>query len=107
MFKCGLKLFVYPTIDEKTGRIRTATDVQVAPNLRSLFRYLVDNQYIEEITDYNAEYLRIFPPDVLAKLHSGDETWEQLVPPEVAHLIKERQFFGYRPLVKAEQPVPV
>jgi hypothetical protein len=95
MFKGGLKLFVYPSLDEKTGKVCTATQVEVAPNLRSLFQYLVDNQFIEEITDYNPEYLGIFPPDVLAKLQSGDTHWEQLVPPEVARLIKKRQFFGY------------
>jgi hypothetical protein len=96
MFKSGLTLFVYPALDEATGKIRTATELKVAPNLRSLFRYLVDNQFIEEITDYNPEYLRIFPPEVLAKLQSGDPTWEEKVPPGVAQMIKERHFFGYR-----------
>ena len=95
MFKGGLKLFVYPSLDEKTGKACSATQVEVAPNLRSLFQYLVDNQFIEEITDYNPEYLGIFPPDVLEKLQSGDAHWEQLVPPEVSRLIKKRQFFGY------------
>src|ERR1700736_3461153 len=49
MFKGCLKLFVYPMIDEKTGRTITATQVEVAPNLRSLYRYLIDNQFIREI----------------------------------------------------------
>ncbi|MEY2439570.1 MAG: hypothetical protein QOI34_955 [Verrucomicrobiota bacterium] len=101
MFKNELKLFVYPIIDEKTGKIRTATEVEVAPNLRSLFRYLIDNQFIEEITEYHQEYLRIFPPDALAKLQSGDDSWEQMVPPEVAQIIKQRGFFGYRAPVAA------
>jgi hypothetical protein len=96
MFKGGLKLYVYPMIDETAGKIVTATTVKVAPNLRSLFRYLIDNQYIEEITDYYPEYLRIHPPDVLAKLQSGDGSWERMVPPEVVQIIKEREFFGYR-----------
>jgi hypothetical protein len=96
MFKGGLKLYVYPRIDETTGKIVTATQINVAPNLRSLFQYLIDNQYVQEITDYHAEYLRIHPPDVLAKLQSGDARWEQMVPPEVADLIMKRQFFGYR-----------
>lgn len=96
MFKGGLKLFVYPMIEEKTGRIVTATQIEVAPNLRSLFQYLIDNQFIEEITHYHPEYLRIYPPDALAKLQSGDSSWERMVPPEVVQIIKEREFFGYR-----------
>jgi hypothetical protein len=96
MFKGGLKLYVYPLIDESSGKIVTATQIEVAPNLRSLFQYLIDNQYVQEIADYHPEYLRIHPPDVLAKLQSGDSRWEQMVPPEVAHVIKKREFFGYR-----------
>ena len=96
MFKGGLKLYVYPMIDEASGKIITATQIEVAPNLRSLFQYLIDNQYVQEIGDYHPEYLRIHPPDVLTKLQSGDSSWEQMVPPEVVHMIKKRQFFGYR-----------
>ena len=96
MFKGGLKLYVYPMIDEKTGKVLTAAQVEVAPNLRSLFQYLIDNKFIEEITDYNPEYLRIYPPDALAKLQSGDGAWERMVPPEVVQIIKQREFFGYR-----------
>jgi len=96
MFKDGLRLYVYPMIDEATGNLVTATQVRVAPNLRSLFQYLIDNQYVQEITDYHPEYLRIHPPGVLAKLQSGDSSWERMVPPEVVHVIKQRQVFGYR-----------
>ena len=96
MFKGQLKLYVYPMIDEKTGRVVTAKQTRVAPNLTSLFQYLVDNKHIEEITDYHSDYLRIYPPDALAKLQSGDPGWEGMVPPEVVTIIKERGFFGYR-----------
>ena len=95
MFKGELKLFVYPMVDEQSGKIVTATQLEVAPNLRSLFQYLIDNCFIEEITHFHPEYLRIYPPDALAKLQSGNSGWERMVPPEVVKIIKERQFFGY------------
>src|SRR4029077_17723869 len=79
MFKSGLKLYVYPMIDETSGEIVKATELKGALNLRSLYRYLIDNQFIREIDAYHAEYLRIYPPDVLAKLHAGDESWEKMV----------------------------
>jgi len=88
-------------IDEKTGKITTATQVEVAPNLRSLFQYLIDNRHIEEIGDYQKDFLRIYPPAVLAKLKAGDGSWEEMVPPEVVQIIKEREFFGYRAAVAA------
>ena len=96
MFKSGLKLYVYPMIDEATGKLVTAKTLEVASNLRSLYRYLIENEFIQEITDYNPDYLRIHPPETLAQLQSGDPAWESMVPPEVSRLIKERQFFGYR-----------
>ncbi len=96
MFKTGLKLYVYPMVDENSGELLTATKLKVAPNLQSLFRYLIDNQFIHEITEYNRDFLRIYPPDALQKIQSGDAAWEHMVPPEVVQLIKERSFFNYR-----------
>jgi hypothetical protein len=101
MFKHGLKLYVYPMIDEETGKITTARQVEVAPNLCSLFQYLIDNRHIEEIGDYQKDFLRIYPPAVLAKLKAGDGSWEEMVPPEVVRIIKQREFFGYRAAVAA------
>jgi hypothetical protein len=101
MFKIGLKLYVYPMMDESNGKIVTATQIHVAPNLRSLFQYLIDNRYIEEIADYNPEYLRIYPAEAMAKIRAGDSAWERMVPPEVVQIIKEREFFGYRRPVAA------
>jgi hypothetical protein len=99
MFKSGLKLYVYPMIDEQTGELVRAKKLEVAANLRSLYQYLIENEFIQEIADYNPDYLRIHPPEALAKLQSGDPAWEKMVPPEVVEIIKTRQFFGYRAVV--------
>ncbi|MEO7723912.1 MAG: TonB-dependent receptor [Chthoniobacterales bacterium] len=96
MFKGGLKLFVYPMEDEKTGELLTANQLQVAPNLHHLYQYLIENGFIQEITQFHREYLKIFPPEVLAKMRTGDPAWEGMVPPEVSEMIKARGFFGYR-----------
>lgn len=95
MFKSGLNLYVYPMVDETTGELVTATKLRVAENLQSLYRYLVENGFIQEITDYNPDYLRIHPPEALARLQSGDAAWEAMVPPEVSQMIKQRHFFGH------------
>ena len=96
MFKSGLKLFVYPMEDEHTGELITASKLEVAPNLRHLYQHLIENGYIREIESFHREYLKIFPADVLARMHAGDPSWERMVPPEVARMIKARRFFGYR-----------
>ncbi|MGZ5021193.1 MAG: TonB-dependent receptor [Chthoniobacterales bacterium] len=102
MFKGGVKLYVYPMIDEESGKLITAKNIEVAPNLHALFAYLVDNEFIQEITDYNPDYLRIHPPDALRKLQLGEDAWEKMVPPEVVEMIKTRGFFGYCGSSKSE-----
>ncbi len=97
MFKSGLKLFVYPMVDERSGQLITANQLRVAPNLHHLYQYLIENGFIQEITSFRREYLDIFPPDVLVKMRAGDPAWEQMVPREVATMIKARGFFGYQP----------
>src|SRR6476469_8487817 len=44
MFKTGLKLYVYPMVDETTGELVTARTLEVATNLRSLCQYLRENK---------------------------------------------------------------
>src|SRR5207237_8959401 len=96
MFKAGLKLYVYPMVDERTGKIITATQLEVAPDLRSLFDYLIDNHFIEEISDYHSEYLRSYPTAALAQLQCGGSGWARMGLPEGVQLLKAREFFGYR-----------
>lgn len=96
LFKNGLRLYVYPSRDPATGALMTASTLPVAPHLRHLHQYLLDNQSIQELRGFDEHCLPIFSRDVLAKIRSGDPTWETMVPPQVARLIKERHLFGIR-----------
>jgi hypothetical protein len=94
MFKNDLKLYVYPLLDVKTGSLITAANLRVAPNLRHLHAYLIENRFIEGLRDYDEKVLPIMSRDVLQKLRSGDASWEMMVPPEVAKKIREKNLFG-------------
>jgi hypothetical protein len=94
MFKNDLKLYVYPLLEAKTGSLISASNLRVAPNLRHLHAYLVENRYIEGLRDYDEKALPIFSRDVLQKIRCGDSAWETMVPPQVAQIIRERKFFG-------------
>ncbi len=76
LFKNGAKLYVYPSRDKKTGQLTTVENLEVAPNLRHLYAHLVENKFIENIANYNADALKIYSGEVLAKIHSGDESLE-------------------------------
>ena len=96
LFKNALKLYVYPLKDKTTGALITADNLQVAAHLRHLYSHLIEHRFIECIRGFSPQCLPIFSRDVLAKIQAADHTWEQMVPLEVAGIIKERRLFGYR-----------
>jgi hypothetical protein len=95
LFKNDLKLYVYPVKEPKSGALITAGNLRVAPNLRHLHSYLIENHLIESMPDFNENCLPIFSRDVLAKIRGGDPSWETMVPKQVADMIKERKLFNY------------
>jgi hypothetical protein len=94
LFKNALKLYVYPLQDSPTGAVVTANNLRVAPHLRHLYSYLLENHYIQAIEDYDKKCLPIFSRDVLARIKKGDAEWEKMVPAGVANIIKERKLLG-------------
>jgi hypothetical protein len=94
LFRNGLRLYVYPYQDPASGSILTAGNLRVASHLKHLYAYLIENQYILGLRDFDERYLKIFSRDALAKIKSGDPAWEEMVPLEVARVIKERKLLG-------------
>jgi hypothetical protein len=96
LFRGLVKLLVYPTMQPGSGEIVTADTVEVAPNLKHLYAHLRENGFIEPIRTFDAKFLSVTPAEVLAKIQSGDASWESAVPPEVFQAITNRKLFGYR-----------
>ena len=96
LFRNNLRLYIYPYMDQETGKLVTVDDVDVDDRLRQLYGYLLARRCIVQLQDANTTYLSIYSPDVLGKINSGNTEWESMVPPEVAHAIKSRHLFGYQ-----------
>jgi len=101
LFKNGAKLYVYPSLDKKTGQLTTVENLEVAPHLRHLYAHLVENKFIENITGYDAGALNIYSGDVLAKIKAGDESLARLIPAPIFEVIKSKRLFGWRPRAAA------
>jgi len=97
LFKNDLKLYIYPYKDQVTGEIMNIDNVEIAAHLSQLYGYLVDSGNVEQLDNYKPECLDIFSRDILRKIADGDESWEDMVDPNVAQIIKERRYFNYRP----------
>jgi hypothetical protein len=94
LFQGDVRLFVYPTRETADGPVETAESLDVDPGVRSLYQYLRERGRIEGIRDFDASQLHIRPQEVLTKLQAGDPSWETMVPPDVAKLIRERKLFA-------------
>jgi len=95
LFKNGAKMYVYPSLDKKTGKLFTVENLDIAPHLRHLYQHLVDNKFIVDITAYNPDLLKVYSSEVLAKIHAGDEALSQLIPPQIFEVIKAKRLFGW------------
>jgi hypothetical protein len=93
LFSRKVKLFIYPTL--RNGMIMNCLRFYPPPHLIDLYRYLIANNKIEDIRNYNENNLNVQTDNVLQLIKQGAEGWEQFVPAEVASMIKARCLFGY------------
>ncbi len=93
LFSRNVKLFIYPTL--RDGVIENSKSFKLPPHLIDLYRYLIANNKIEDILDYNKNNLNIQTDKVLELIKAGAPGWEEYVPDEVAEMIKSRCLFGY------------
>jgi hypothetical protein len=95
LFKNGLKLYVYPLQRAADEQLTTVDDIKVQPELQPLYDYLAGRGSFVNLDNYHHGYLSIFSRDVLRRIAAGDDSWQDMVPEQVAELIKRRCFFGY------------
>ena len=96
LFTKDLRIYVYPLRDRTTGVLGTVESVEMPADLHSLYRHLVDRGRIKQLDNFDESVLHIFSRDVLARIKTSDASWEEMVPREIADVIKRRGFFGAR-----------
>ena len=96
LFTRDLRLYVYPLLEQSTGQLTTAENIEMPEELRNLYRHLIERGRIRSLNHYDQSVLHIFSRDVLRRIKDQDNTWETMVPPEIAEVIKKRHFFGWR-----------
>jgi hypothetical protein len=93
--KKNVTLLVYPA--ERGDALVTAANLEVGEEFRLLYRHLLESGRIRDLEGANRSLLGIQAPNVLERLRAGGDDWEEMVPPRVRDLVKERCLFGYRP----------
>ena len=95
LFKNDLRLYVYPLLRGPGEDLCTVANVRVRDELQPLYDYLHGRGSFVDLDNYKPEYLPIFSRDVVRRIAAQDDSWEAMVPEDVAQLIKRRSFFGY------------
>ncbi|MGD0910006.1 MAG: TonB-dependent receptor [Candidatus Acidiferrales bacterium] len=103
LFTKDLRIYVYPLLDQATGKITTVQNLKMPGDLHSLYCHLVERGRIKQLDNFDESVLHIFSRDVLRRIKDHDASWEAMVPPEIAEMIKHRHYFGYREVEAADE----
>ncbi len=96
LFSKNVKLYVYPAnMKDNPGEIYSCRNFHLPENQVDLYQYLLANDKIENVKDFDRSILHIVSDNILKMIKDGNDGWEQTVPDGVAKTIKERNLFGY------------
>ena len=97
LFGTNVKMYIYPALKKGSRDLFTLKDFEneLPANLKNLFRYLMDNNKLEEIKNANTRNLHIISDNVLSMIRKGESGWEKYVPHKVEEAIKEHGLFDY------------
>jgi hypothetical protein len=112
LFRDNIRALIYPAFSLSTeqpspkeaseGGLKPISAETYAPSreIRHLYQHMLENRMIQSIDHFDADSLFINSDVVLAKIKSGDPSWESQVPLEAAKVIKAKGLFGYLGSVK-------
>lgn len=94
LFFKDLKVYLYPMKDAETGEYTDSENLKVHPRMKELYKFFKYNGKVVDITDYNPEIMKIFSREVLSMIEKHEDGWEEMLPPGVAEIIKEKKLFN-------------
>jgi hypothetical protein len=95
IFVSNARLYVYPSQQPGSDVLLTCQNVAIPEGVKYLYKHLLENQQIIDITGFRKDILNIYSTQVLDLLRSDAEGWDKFVPEEVAKLIRENCLFGF------------
>lgn len=93
LFRGDSKIYCYPMKERET--VLTTKTFQPPTHLKNIFNHFVESGKIDDIEDFNKEYLTIVTEKIVEKVKSHSKDWEEQVPIETVRIIKNKKLFGY------------
>jgi hypothetical protein len=95
LFSQNVKLYAYPYRPHGENTIYNSRTVKMHDNVRSLYEFMLENNLISDIEDYNEDNLNIHSAELINNIRRNAEGWEKDVPKKVELLIKDKCLFDY------------
>ena len=96
LFSTGVKVYVYPALDPKSGARLELDSIQIPDAGGKLFEYLVEKGYVRGLKGLPDEALRVGSDQIYEWIQAGDPRWEEGVATEVALAIRKGGLFGLK-----------
>jgi len=96
MFPENTRFYIYPALDRKSGKILLVDDVEMEPDVKHIFDYLVENRKIRNLRQAKTQCLHITPQEDLRLIQAHDNSWEKMVRKYISKTIKKKRLFGYK-----------
>ncbi|MCW8987760.1 MAG: TonB-dependent receptor [Gammaproteobacteria bacterium] len=94
LFKNDLRFYVCPMHDNETDKLQGVSNLEVAPHLQHLYRYLLDNGFVRSLDLAENENLKIYSHEVLEMIRSNNKDWCSQVPDNIAEVISKKHLFS-------------
>jgi len=95
LFTKNLRIYVYPLMNQAAGVLTTGAIEEIPADMRALYQHLLERGRIKPLDNFDRSVLHIFSREVLKRIKDHSAPWEDMVPHEIAEVIKKRHFFGY------------
>lgn len=96
LFPHNMKFYIYPMLDETTGKLRHSDSICLNPEIKCLYDYLLKTRKFIDIRNAKKEWLNITSNKVLSLMRDGNSQWETMVPKHVIEIVKERCLFDFK-----------
>ena len=93
MFGKNTQIYVYPEKADNEDTLLLSDSVTLSTAVKPLMEYFKNNNFIQDIRDFNPNVANIWSRKVAEKIEAGDPSWETMVPVSVAQAVKNSELF--------------
>ena len=90
------KLYVYPAAKDvvrKAGNSISSRNIKINPKHSLLLDFLLKNDFIHDIDNFNQDYAHIWSRQVLRMIQSNEAGWEKKIPSSIVKILKSKKLF--------------